>query len=48
MLSTFSSKKHTRLGLEPLFDNAIYRIPDMCYLKGFHLDRIQGQVRWAK
>lgn len=48
MLSTFLSKKHTRLGLEPLFSSAIYRIPEMCYLKGFHLGKIQGQVRWAK
>lgn len=45
MLSTFSSKK---LGLEPLLNSAIYRILEMFYLKGFPLDKIQGQVRSAK
>lgn len=48
MLSTFSSKKHTRLGLVPLFKSAMYRTLEMCHLKGFHLGNIQGQVPWAK
>lgn len=49
MLSIFSTKKYTRLGLVALFKSAhSYRTLKMCYLKDLHLGDIQGQVPWAK
>lgn len=48
MLSTFSSKKQTPLGLVLLLKSTMHRILEMCYLKGFHLGNTQGRVPWAK